>query len=602
MRCFSGGRGSAEGALASASAGGEAGLDTAQKPPLHPSSSSAASSCGTSASTAMLTSLCCASQQQNEASFFARWTSGRNRSGSTASLPLPSDRRRADSDYATTVRYDSLRKQSSSLRLRSRSASTSSAYRDASFPKYRARMGRRTSSVHAVDVSVLQSLSLPDNAATCGEPSENESPAMGEVHHEEDVCLICMGKFTRKKPSIPIPCSAQCNLAPVHAKCIYEWKEQKRGSGSCPLCRSNLEEINYKPPDLLQLSSLIMFGRRKHFVHAPVPKGAGMLRCYIKARHGMFGSPIRYEMYVQAPTTLRYPLGVLPTAESPEAGDQLLMTASKRLTKWGSSVIDISMDAKGKEFKQNGPNYLGSVHGTLSGTEFTLMAPYRSSSEGSGGASVARELVAVTYTQNRIGSTSGPRRMNVALPTVSEACDESKELDQVSLVPSAQSSVVDSSSVRLQQQQQQQNERSANEEDAEDDDEEDGDVSKPHVTDIFRPNGKNDHMISFLRKGEETVARHLRLQFGQNKEPYWLESIQAFSLDFQGRVTLPSNKNFQLELDGSRENVSMQFGKVVAAEENRGCAVYTVDFSWPLSPMQAFGIALSSTDRKMFVA
>ena len=40
-----------------------------------------------------------------------------------------------------------------------------------------------------------------------------------------------------------------------------------------------------------------------------------------------------------------------------------------------------------------------------------------------------------------------------------------------------------------------------------------------------------------------------RFIFAKNRKPYYLESIAAFSLDFFGRVTLPSNKNCLLSLD-----------------------------------------------------
>ena len=60
-------------------------------------------------------------------------------------------------------------------------------------------------------------------------------------------------------------------------------------------------------------------------------------------------------------------------------------------------------------------------------------------------------------------------------------------------------------------------------------------------------------------------------------------------LNFNGRVTQASVKNFQLiAKDG---NTVMQFGKI---DQN----IFNLDFSFPLSPLQAFGIALSSFERK----
>lgn len=95
-----------------------------------------------------------------------------------------------------------------------------------------------------------------------------------------------------------------------------------------------------------------------------------------------------------------------------------------------------------------------------------------------------------------------------------------------------------------------------------------------------------------------------------------MERIQAYSLDFNGRVTLPSNKNFQIELEkvqdspnltmlNGRENddIVLQFGKVVSADDCvENVSVYTVDFQYPMSPIQALGICLSSCDRKFACA
>ena len=167
-----------------------------------------------------------------------------------------------------------------------------------------------------------------------------------------------MVKATRKKSLITIPCSNQCNLAPVHAKCIYEWKEQKKGN-NCPLCRSALGTINYTPPDLLQTSRLAIFELRKQFNIHPVLQGVGTVRCYMVVKNGFWGSPASYEMYLQAPTTRRYPGGPLPDENSPQPGDRLLMCAKKRLSRWGGSQIVIGMDKNDFSFKSD--RYLGIV-------------------------------------------------------------------------------------------------------------------------------------------------------------------------------------------------------------------------------------------------
>jgi hypothetical protein len=47
----------------------------------------------------------------------------------------------------------------------------------------------------------------------------------------------------------------------------------------------------------------------------------------------------------------------------------------------------------------------------------------------------------------------------------------------------------------------------------------------------------------------------------QNKPPKWNEQLSAYCLNFNGRVTEASVKNFQLVADFDREHVILQFGK-----------------------------------------
>lgn len=48
-----------------------------------------------------------------------------------------------------------------------------------------------------------------------------------------------------------------------------------------------------------------------------------------------------------------------------------------------------------------------------------------------------------------------------------------------------------------------------------------------------------------------------------NNPPRWNQGLKCFSLDFHGRVKLPSVKNFQLlSHHESHQDIVMQFGKV----------------------------------------
>ncbi|KAK6120098.1 hypothetical protein DH2020_046134 [Rehmannia glutinosa] len=86
----------------------------------------------------------------------------------------------------------------------------------------------------------------------------------------------------------------------------------------------------------------------------------------------------------------------------------------------------------------------------------------------------------------------------------------------------------------------------------------------------------------------------------KNKAPRWHEQLQCWCLNFNGRVTVASVKNFQLvaSLENGaggqeqQENVVLQFGKV-------GKDIFTMDYQYPISAFQAFAICLSSFDTKI---
>ncbi|MCE0481786.1 Tubby-like F-box protein 6 [Datura stramonium] len=85
----------------------------------------------------------------------------------------------------------------------------------------------------------------------------------------------------------------------------------------------------------------------------------------------------------------------------------------------------------------------------------------------------------------------------------------------------------------------------------------------------------------------------------KNKAPRWHEQLQCWCLNFHGRVTVASVKNFQLVASPENgvagpehEKVILQFGKV-------GKDMFTMDYRYPLSAFQAFAICLSSFDTKI---
>ena len=74
-----------------------------------------------------------------------------------------------------------------------------------------------------------------------------------------------------------------------------------------------------------------------------------------------------------------------------------------------------------------------------------------------------------------------------------------------------------------------------------------------------------------------------------NKPPIWNETNQVYQLDFGGRVTQESAKNFQIEFNGKQV---MQFGRIDAN-------AYTLDFEWPFTVVQAFSIALANITQRL---
>ena len=84
----------------------------------------------------------------------------------------------------------------------------------------------------------------------------------------------------------------------------------------------------------------------------------------------------------------------------------------------------------------------------------------------------------------------------------------------------------------------------------------------------------------------------------KNKDPEWDEKQQTFTLNFRGRVTKTSIKNFQICLqekghsEGEQDNIFIQFGKI---DQN----LFNLDVMHPFSIYQAFGTAICSLDKKL---
>lgn len=75
------------------------------------------------------------------------------------------------------------------------------------------------------------------------------------------------------------------------------------------------------------------------------------------------------------------------------------------------------------------------------------------------------------------------------------------------------------------------------------------------------------------------------------RRPKWNAKHKSLTLDFGGRCTMASAKNFQLEAPEKPGKVKMLFGKV-------GANQFVLDFRHPLGPLQAFATALTASHWK----
>ncbi|GAB4849383.1 Tubby-like F-box protein 7 [Ancistrocladus abbreviatus] len=101
-----------------------------------------------------------------------------------------------------------------------------------------------------------------------------------------------------------------------------------------------------------------------------------------------------------------------------------------------------------------------------------------------------------------------------------------------------------------------------------------------------------------MKKSQATFSEYTVMR---NKAPRWHENLQCWCLNFHGRVTVASVKNFQLVATvdqsqpggkGNEEIVLLQFGKV--ADD-----AFTMDYRQPLTAFQAFAICLTSFGTKV---
>ncbi|XP_052671721.1 tubby-related protein 1 isoform X2 [Harpia harpyja] len=181
------------------------------------------------------------------------------------------------------------------------------------------------------------------------------------------------------------------------------------------------------------------------------------------------------------------------------------------------------------DLSRGGENFIGKLRSNLMGTKFTVFDNGANPDRANADwSNVRQELSAVVYETNVLGF-KGPRKMTVIIPGMN----------------------ADSERVPI------------------------------------RPRNDNDGLL--MRWQNKNMDNVIELH---NKAPVWNDETQSYVLNFHGRVTHASVKNFQIVHGSDPDYIVMQFGRV--ADD-----AFTMDYNYPLCAVQAFAIALSSFDGKL---
>ncbi|KAI4876510.1 hypothetical protein NFI96_010519, partial [Prochilodus magdalenae] len=217
---------------------------------------------------------------------------------------------------------------------------------------------------------------------------------------------------------------------------------------------------------------------------------------------------------------------------------QVFLLAGRKRKKSTTSNYLISVDPT--DLSRGGENFIGKLRSNLMGTKFTVfdnaLHPDRALPDMS---NARQELAAIIYKiisvvligfqETNVLGMKGPRRMTVIIPGMN------KDGERVPL----------------------------------------------------RPRSENDGLL--IRHQNRNMENLIELR---NKTPVWNEETASHVLNFNGRVTKASIKNFQIVHNKDQDYIVMQFGRT---DDD----AFTLDYNYPLCAVQAFAIALSSFDGKI---
>ena len=109
----------------------------------------------------------------------------------------------------------------------------------------------------------------------------------------------------------------------------------------------------------------------------------------------------------------------------------------------------------------------------------------------------------------------------------------------------------------------------------------------------IRPANESETICTRLKSGTDDPEKHAQharkngIMLLNNKAPEWNTNLNAYALNFNGRVLKASVKNIQLVNANNPEEILLQFGRV-------SDDVFHVDYRFPLNAIQAFGICLTT--------
>ncbi|MBA0746172.1 hypothetical protein Gogos_008713 [Gossypium gossypioides] len=273
-------------------------------------------------------------------------------------------------------------------------------------------------------------------------------------------------------------------------------------------------------------------------------------------------------------STYRLHLGLSP-ALSGDLSKQLLV--AKRVRR--ATCTDFMIYLKGDDFSKSSNDYIGKLRSNFLGSKFNIFESqpqYDSTAQSSPRSrwktylksvppkvpTISLNTASISYELNVL-RTKGPRRLKCIMYSIPVS---SLEEGGTARTPTAFANCPDE------------------------------DPSPPVDSKGKKPRmGFNSTVCGKPPKSVQSTALALK-----NKAPRWHEQLQCWCLNFKGRVTVASVKNFQLVAAAEpghniavaeQDKVILQFGKI-------GKDIFTMDYRYPLSAFQAFAICLSSFGTK----